>query len=115
MRTTCLNCGRQSEFKSASKDKLGWHTTCICGASFDIDVEDYLIPNGTKVKYYEDAFDVHYTLRGIVVGNDADKTDEFEDINYDICPLKYINKKVSPDHYDVVRVDEVLKLEDQLN
>lgn len=47
----CLQCGEFVEITGASKDMLGWHTVCPkCGGSFDIDIEDYVLPAGTPVK-----------------------------------------------------------------
>ena len=57
-------------------------------------IEEYLVPNGTKVKY-----DDEY---GIVDGNDLETMDDedlFEDINYYIIPLKYINNKTPSNYY----------------
>ncbi len=49
---TCPHCDTGFEFTGASKDNLGWHTACPdCGGSFDIDIEDYLVPEGTMVKF----------------------------------------------------------------
>lgn len=39
----CLQCGHEFELQGASRDTLGWCTTCPkCGGSFDIDIEDCL-------------------------------------------------------------------------
>jgi len=47
----CLQCGEFFELTGASKDMLGWHTACPeCGGSFDIDIEDYVVPAGTLVQ-----------------------------------------------------------------
>ena len=55
----CLNCGHEFEFKSASKDNLGWCTTCPnCNGSFDIDIEDYL-KNDIDIENYTE-----YELNG---------------------------------------------------
>jgi hypothetical protein len=57
-------------------------------------IEEYLVPNGTKVKY-----DDEY---GIVDGNDVETMDDedlFADINYYIIPLKYINNKMPSSYY----------------
>ena len=40
MKIECLQCGHEFEFNGASKDDLGWHTTCPkCSGSFDIDID----------------------------------------------------------------------------
>lgn len=40
MEIKCLQCGYEFEFNGASKDDLGWHTTCPkCDGSFDIDID----------------------------------------------------------------------------
>lgn len=57
-------------------------------------IEEYLVPDGTKVKY-----DDEY---GIVDGNDLETMDDedlFEDINYYIIPLKHINDKTPSSYY----------------
>lgn len=57
-------------------------------------IEEYLVPDGTKVKY-----DDEY---GIVDGNDLETMDDedlFEDINYYIIPLKHINNKMPSSYY----------------
>ena len=57
-------------------------------------IEEYLVPDGTKVKY-----DDEY---GIIDGNDLETMDDedlFEDINYYIIPLKYINNKTPSSYY----------------
>lgn len=69
----CLNCGKVFEFTGASKDELGWYTTCPeCESSFDVDIEKHLIRNGTIVKLFVCKY-------GIVDGNDAESSEEFEE------------------------------------
>ena len=49
--TVCPDCGEYIPVLSADKDELGWHTSCPkCKGSFDIDVEDYLIAVGERVR-----------------------------------------------------------------
>ena len=49
---TCPHCDIDFEFTGASKDNLGWHTGCPdCGGSFDIDIKDFLVSEGTMVKF----------------------------------------------------------------
>lgn len=100
MKIKCLQCGYEFELESASNDELGWHTICPeCEGSFDIDIKDYLVPNGTKVFYGAGQ-------RGIIDGNDADNSEEFDDINYYICPIEHINKDVWSDNYIMLRREE---------
>jgi len=92
----CLQCGHEFVPKSASKDELGWGTWCYeCDSSFDIDIDEHLIPNGTKVKFYDSRI-------GIVDGNDEVDTDEFENINYYICPMEFTHKKTWSDDYIIL-------------
>ena len=54
-------------------------------------VEELLVPSGTKVVYHDWTDE---KMIGIVDGNDLDGMDEdddFEDINYYIIPLEYID------------------------
>ena len=63
-------------------------------------VEELLVTQGTKVMYGDDWTDEE--MIGIIDGNDLDSMDEdddFEDINYYIIPLKYINDKTPSNHY----------------
>ena len=81
----CLNCEKEFTLKSASNDNLGWHTTCPeCGGSFDIDIENHLLQRGTKVKLLDGTI-------GIIDGNDAETTEEYENINYYVCPMEFYN------------------------
>lgn len=92
----CLNCGKIFHISSASKDEMGWHTTCPeCMGSFDVDIEKYLIPNGTIVK-------LSISKYGVVDGNDADTSEEFDDINYYICPLEETYKEVWSNDYKML-------------
>lgn len=76
----CWNCGEIYNFKGASKDELGWHVYHEkCESSHDIDITEYLVPNGTKVK-------IHNDWIGIIAGNDEEDTNEFENINYYVVP-----------------------------
>lgn len=57
-------------------------------------VEEYLVPDGTKVMYYGEI--------GIIDGNDLetmDEDEEFKDINYYIIPLEHINDEAPSNHY----------------
>lgn len=93
----CMNCGELNEVRSASCDELGWHTTCShCGGSYDIDIEDYLLPNGTRVKMPDDRF-------GVIDGNDAKNSEELEDINYYVCPVEHTHEEVWSNHYVMLR------------
>ena len=92
MTLKCLNCG--SELDSfISNDGLGWHSYCEkCGIGFDVNIEEYLIPNGTKVKFADEKI-------GIVDGNDKEETEEFKDINYYVCPIEFTNEESWSNHY----------------
>lgn len=92
----CFNCGETMELTNATNDELGWHTSCTeCGSSFDVDIEKYIIPNGTKVKVSDDWI-------GIVDGNDAVDTDNFQDINYYVCPIEFFHEEIWSNHYKMV-------------
>ena len=60
--------------------------------SFDVDVEKSLVPNGTKVKFADGKI-------GIVDGNDEEETEDFEDINYYVCPIEFTNEEYWSNHY----------------
>ena len=100
MNTICLNCDTENKFTGASNDELGWHVMCpICDTSYDIDIEKYLIPNGTKVTYWGNGV-------GIVDGNDANDSEEFNNINYFVCPIEFTHEKNWSDYYNMFRRDE---------
>lgn len=108
-KTTCLNCGAENIFAGASNDENGWHVSCsICGGSYDIIIEDFLVPNGTKVNYSGNGI-------GIVDGNDADVTDEYANINYYVCPLEFTCEKVWSSHYHMLRRNEFEIIDGGLN
>lgn len=89
----CLNCGEVYEFKGTSKDELGWHVYHDrCKSSYDVDINEYLVPRGTKVKVNNDWV-------GIVDGCDEEDTNEFESINYWVCPIEFTNEKVWTHYY----------------
>ena len=92
MKIKCWNCG--NEFDGfVSNDGLGWHSYCEeCNSSFDVDIEEYLVPNGTKVKFADGKI-------GIVDGNDNEESDEFGDVNYYVCPIEFTNEKYWSNHY----------------
>lgn len=97
----CLNCGKEFTLKSASNDNLGWHTTCPeCGGSFDIDIENHLLPIGTKIKLLDGTI-------GIIDGNDAETTQEYENINYYVCPMEFTNLEVWSNHYVMVMISDL--------
>ena len=63
-------------------------------------IEECLVPRGTKVVYCDDWTDEKEI--GIIDGNDLetmDDDDNFEDINYYIIPLEYIDDEVPSNHY----------------
>lgn len=51
-----------------------------------------LVKRGTKVKFGS------YRV-GIVDGNDIETTEDFENINYFVCPIEYTYKKFWSDDY----------------
>lgn len=92
MKIKCLICGNVFE-GTASNDELGWHSYCEeCDSSFDIDIEEYLVSNGTKVKFADGRI-------GIVDGNDNETSNEFEDINYYVCPIEFTKEEYWSSHY----------------
>lgn len=96
----CPNCGEHFDLTGASADSLGWHTNCPnCGCSFDIDIEDHLVPRGTKVITNDG-------VECIVDGNDEESTDEFEYINYYLCPIQYTHEKIWSNHYVMKQRDD---------
>ena len=103
----CLNCGKEFTFESASNDGLGWHTTCPeCKGSFDIDIQSYLLPNGTKIRLADATI-------GIIDGNDAETTDEYKNINYYVCPMEFTHLEIWSNHYVMVIVSETEIVEQQ--
>lgn len=57
--TVCPNCSEYIPVLSADKDELGWHTSCQrCKGSFDIDIEDYLLDIGVRVRTSDDKIGV---------------------------------------------------------
>lgn len=105
MKIKCWNCG--NEFNgSFSNDELGWHGYCEeCDSSFDVDIEEYLIPNGTKVRLADGRI-------GIVDGNDEEESEKFEDINYYICPIEFTNEQYWSNHYVMLLRNEFEIVED---
>ena len=65
----------------------------------------HLIPHGTKVKFYDDRI-------GIVDGNDSETTEEFENINYFICPIEFTYKRYWSDDYIMLLRDDFEIMED---
>lgn len=105
MEIKCWNCGNEFE-GSLSNDELGWHGYCEeCDSSFDVDIEEYLIPNGTKVRLVDGRI-------GIVDGNDEEESEEFEDINYYICPIEFTNEQYWSNHYVMLLRNEFEIVED---
>ena len=75
----CLSCGSVEEVKDIHRDSLGWYAICgKCGSTFDVDINDYIIPNGTRVIVDCDIY--------VVMGNDLENTDHFNDLNYYLRP-----------------------------
>lgn len=80
--------------------ELGCGSYCEeCGSSFDVDIQDYLIPKGTKVVFDNDRI-------GIIDGTDEEITDEFNDINYYICPIEFTHLEHWSDHYVMLLREE---------
>lgn len=72
----CPDCGSNFEFSNAFKDCHGWHTTCPnCDSNFGVDVENYIIPEGTTVKIPEG-------FTGVIVRCYPDKATMFSEIVY---------------------------------
>jgi hypothetical protein len=92
MKIKCWNCGHEFE-GSFSNDDFGWHFYCEkFNSSFDVDINKYLVPRGTKVKFHGDRI-------GIVDWNDEEVTEEFENINYCVCPIEFTNEEYWSDYY----------------
>lgn len=92
MKIKCWNCWHEFE-GSLSNDDFGWHSYCEkCDSSFDVDVREYLVPRGTKVKFHGDRI-------GIVDWNDEEVTEEFENINYCVCPIEFTDEEYWSDYY----------------
>lgn len=92
MKIKCWNCGHEFE-GSFSNDGYGWHGYCEeCDSSFDVDIEEYLVPRDTKVRLEDGRICV-------VDGNDEEVTEEFENINYFVCPIEYTNEEYWSDYY----------------
>lgn len=92
MKIKCWNCGHEFD-GSLSNDDFGWHGYCKkCDSSFDVDIEEYIVPRGTKVKFHGDRI-------GIVDWNDEEVTEEFENINYCVCPIEFISEEYWSDYY----------------
>lgn len=105
MKIKCWICGHEFE-DSLSQDACGWYGYCPeCDSSFDVDIEEYLVPNGTKVKLADGRICE-------VDGNDEEVSEEFEDINYYVCPIEFTYKKNWSDHYIVVLREEFEIMED---
>ena len=50
MKIKCWNCGHEFE-GSLSQDAFGWYSYCDeCDSSFDVDIEEYVVPRGTMVR-----------------------------------------------------------------
>jgi len=89
----CMNCGEIYEFSGASNDELGWHVYHNeCESSHDINIEDYIVSRGTKVRLLDGRI-------GVVDGCDEEDSEEFDSINYWVCPIEFTNEKVWSNHY----------------
>lgn len=57
MEIKCLHCGHEFEFNGASKDDLGWHTSCPkCEGSFDIDIDTVVDDVLEQMGKYENGY-----------------------------------------------------------
>ncbi|HEY8805115.1 MAG TPA: hypothetical protein VIM42_08445 [Clostridium sp.] len=84
----CMNCGHEFQLENYSIDELGYCTTCPeCDGSFDIDLDEMLVANNTKVKTSVGEI-------GIIWGNDAEDTEEFKNINYCFIADQFIPNEV---------------------
>lgn len=102
----CPHCGCRFNLPAygASKDNLGWHTSCPrCEQSFDVNIESVLIPRGTRVHIFEQG-----DLVGVVDGNDAETSEEFDDINYCVVPYEFLHKESWSDNYLTCRRIELI-------
>ena len=77
-------------------------------------IEELLVPQGTKVMYGDDWTDEE--IIGIIDGNDLDSMDEdddFEDINYYIIPLEHIDDEAPSNHYVMLLREDFEIIEDE--
>ena len=99
MKLNCLHCGHEFD-GTISKDELGWHSYCEeCNTSFDVDIEEHIVPNGTKVRLPDGRI-------GIIDGNDEEVA---KDIAMHIAALapKYVsNEEISAE--EVAKEREIL-------
>ena len=72
-----------------------------------ITIANYLLPNGTRVVLPDGGI-------GIIDGNDAETSEEFENINYYVCPIEFTSKKVWSPYYQMIRITEVILNQDQI-
>lgn len=105
MKIKCWNCGHEFD-GSLSQDEWSWYGYCKeCDSSFDVDIKEYLVPTETKVRLADGRI-------GIIDGNDEEVTEEFEDINYFVCPIEYIDEEYWSDYYLFLMRDEFEIVED---
>lgn len=103
---SCRHCDAGFEFTGASKDKLGWHTTCPeCGGSFDIDIEDYVVSRGTLVG-------LHSGMKGVITTFTDEYAAEFDEIVYLVTYRigdKEHTTRVRRDDFDIIEDWKLLK------
>ena len=88
----CPNCGNEF-YGSISNGRFGWYGYCRdCHSPFDVDIDDYVVADGTKVKFGDGRI-------GIVDWNDNEESEEFYDINYAICPIEFTDEEYWSDYY----------------
>ena len=89
----CDRCGYEFE-ENLYNSLWGWRAFCTrCSTIFYVDdINDYLVPDGTKVKLADGRI-------GIVDGNDEEVSEDFKNINYFICPIEYTDEEYWSDYY----------------
>ena len=103
---TCPHCDTNFKFDGASKDNLGWHTACPdCGGSFDIDIEDHVVSEGTLVG-------LHTGMKGFVSTFTDQYAAEFDEIVYLVTYRVGTDERttrVRRDEFDIIEDWRLLK------
>ena len=73
----CPDCMNRFAVNNAFRNESGWNVCCpVCGCIFDIDIEDFALPEGTLVQLKDGT-------QGRILRYYDDCT-KFEDIRYDV-------------------------------
>lgn len=83
LKKPCSACGEIHEIDEIYQDFLGWHTTCKkTNNVFSVDIQDYVVSNGTKIKVFYNKMPRNEYWIGEIIGNNLVEIDEFEDLLY---------------------------------